>query len=53
MPTYEYRCPNGHLFEKFYPTITATRPSAFVGVLYAAVTVVEVPPLPKGEGDRG
>jgi putative FmdB family regulatory protein len=25
MPTYEYRCPNGHVFEKFYPTITETR----------------------------
>jgi ubiquinone/menaquinone biosynthesis C-methylase UbiE len=35
------------------PTITATRPSAFGGVLYAAVAVREVPPLPQGEGDRG
>lgn len=25
MPTYEYRCPKGHLFEKFYPTITSKR----------------------------
>jgi putative FmdB family regulatory protein len=25
MPTYEYKCPNGHVFEKFYPTITETR----------------------------
>jgi putative FmdB family regulatory protein len=22
MPTYEYRCPKGHQFEKFYPRIT-------------------------------
>ncbi len=21
MPTYEYKCPNGHLFEKFFPTM--------------------------------
>ena len=21
MPTYEYKCPNGHAFEKFYPTM--------------------------------
>ncbi len=21
MPTYEYRCPEGHLFEKFFPTM--------------------------------
>ena len=31
MPTYEYKCPKGHLFEKFYPTInnkrTATCPT--------------------------
>jgi len=25
MPTYEYKCPKGHLFEKFYPTITNKR----------------------------
>jgi len=25
MPTYEYRCPRGHLFEKFYPRITGHR----------------------------
>ncbi len=25
MPTYEFRCPKGHVFEKFYPTITNTR----------------------------
>jgi putative FmdB family regulatory protein len=25
MPTYEYRCPNGHAFEKFSPRITARR----------------------------
>lgn len=25
MPTYEYKCPKGHLFEKFYPTITSKR----------------------------
>ena len=25
MPTYEYRCPKGHVFEKFYPTITDKR----------------------------
>ncbi len=24
MPTYEFRCPNGHEFEKFYRTITAS-----------------------------
>ena len=23
MPTYEFRCPNGHQFEKFYKTISA------------------------------
>ena len=23
MPTYEYRCPRGHGFEKFYPRITS------------------------------
>ena len=22
MPTYEYRCPNGHVFEKFFQSIT-------------------------------
>jgi putative FmdB family regulatory protein len=31
MPTYEYKCPKGHVFEKFYPTInnkrTATCPT--------------------------
>ena len=27
MPTYEYRCPRGHEFEKFYPRIT-NHPSA-------------------------
>jgi putative FmdB family regulatory protein len=25
MPTYEYKCPKGHLFERFYPTITNKR----------------------------
>jgi putative FmdB family regulatory protein len=25
MPTYEYKCPNGHLFEKFYPTMGTKR----------------------------
>jgi putative FmdB family regulatory protein len=25
MPTYEYKCRNGHVFEKFYPAINATR----------------------------
>jgi putative FmdB family regulatory protein len=25
MPTYEFKCPKGHVFEKFYPTITKTR----------------------------
>ena len=25
MPTYEYRCPNGHAFEKFSPRMTASR----------------------------
>ncbi|HXF96645.1 MAG TPA: FmdB family zinc ribbon protein [Gemmatimonadales bacterium] len=25
MPTYEYRCPRGHLFERFYPTINDRR----------------------------
>ena len=25
MPTYEFRCPNGHVFEKAFPTITKTR----------------------------
>ena len=25
MPTYEYRCPNGHLFEKTFPRITSKR----------------------------
>ncbi len=25
MPTYEYRCPKGHVFEKFYPTISNKR----------------------------
>jgi putative FmdB family regulatory protein len=26
MPTYEYRCQNGHDFEKFYRTISASEP---------------------------
>ena len=25
MPTYEFKCPKGHVFEKFYPTISNTR----------------------------
>jgi len=25
MPTYEFKCPKGHVFEKYYPTITNTR----------------------------
>jgi putative FmdB family regulatory protein len=25
MPTYEYRCPNGHTFEKFYPSVSDRR----------------------------
>ena len=25
MPTYEYRCRNGHVFEKFYPAMNANR----------------------------
>jgi len=25
MPTYEYRCPKGHVFEKFYPTMNDRR----------------------------
>ena len=25
MPTYEYKCPKGHLFEKFFPTISNKR----------------------------
>jgi putative FmdB family regulatory protein len=25
MPTYEYKCPKGHLFEKFYPTMNNKR----------------------------
>ena len=25
MPTYEFKCPKGHVFEKFYATITNTR----------------------------
>ena len=25
MPTYEYKCPNGHEFEKFFPTISSKR----------------------------
>ncbi len=25
MPTYEYRCPRGHVFEKFYPRIVGHR----------------------------
>jgi putative FmdB family regulatory protein len=25
MPTYEYRCPQGHVFEKFFPQMTKSR----------------------------
>ncbi len=25
MPTYEYKCPDGHGFEKFYPTMNSSR----------------------------
>jgi putative FmdB family regulatory protein len=25
MPTYEYKCPAGHVFEKFYPTMKDNR----------------------------
>jgi putative FmdB family regulatory protein len=25
MPTYEFRCPTGHVFEKFYPSMNDTR----------------------------
>jgi len=25
MPTYEYRCPNGHLFEKYFPRMNDRR----------------------------
>jgi putative FmdB family regulatory protein len=25
MPTYEFKCPKGHVFERSYPTITNTR----------------------------
>ena len=25
MPTYEYKCPNGHAFEKFFPKMTDRR----------------------------
>ncbi|HVH66460.1 MAG TPA: FmdB family zinc ribbon protein [Gemmatimonadales bacterium] len=25
MPTYEYKCPNGHVFEKFYPAMNDNR----------------------------
>jgi putative FmdB family regulatory protein len=25
MPTYEYKCPAGHVFEKFYPTMKNSR----------------------------
>jgi putative FmdB family regulatory protein len=28
MPTYEYRCPKGHEFEKFYPRITKHQSAA-------------------------
>jgi len=28
MPTYEYRCPAGHVFEKFSPTMTSPRRTA-------------------------
>lgn len=27
MPTYDYRCPNGHDFEKFFRTISASEPT--------------------------
>ena len=27
MPTYEYRCPHGHEFEKFFRTMSAAEPS--------------------------
>ena len=35
MPTYEYRCPKGHLFEKFFPSIRAkkTEPCPVCGKL--------------------
>ena len=29
MPTYEYRCPKGHEFEKFYRSISAAPGEAF------------------------
>ena len=25
MPTYEYQCPSGHVFEKFSPTMTSAK----------------------------
>src|SRR6266568_2071076 len=25
MPTYEYKCPNGHVFEKFFPSMNDKR----------------------------
>jgi len=25
MPTYEFKCPKGHVFDRSYPTITSTR----------------------------
>ena len=25
MPTYEYKCPAGHVFDKFYPTMNSSR----------------------------
>ena len=25
MPTYEFKCPKGHVFDRYYPTITNTR----------------------------
>ena len=28
MPTYEYQCPSGHVFEKFSPTMTSPRSTA-------------------------
>ena len=28
MPTYEYKCPKGHLFEKFYQTINDAKRTA-------------------------
>lgn len=28
MPTYEYQCPSGHVFEKFSPTMTSAKTAA-------------------------